>query len=96
MAATLNQLYRHWRLLTERDVARAQAQGGQVRAAARNGRLAVLAGSVTALVIATLAGSSLGFLNKAACRAGGLVARDAWAQVVPFQVQVSPKKPSTP
>jgi uncharacterized membrane protein len=69
-AATLNQLYRHWRLLTERDVARAQAQGGQVRTGARTGRLAVLAGSVTALVIAALAGSSLGFLNKAACRAG--------------------------
>lgn len=34
------------------------------------GRLAVLSGSVTALVIASLAGSSLGFLNKAACRAG--------------------------
>jgi uncharacterized membrane protein len=42
-----------------------------VQAGTRNGRLAVLAGSVTALVIASLAGSSLGFLNKAACRAGG-------------------------
>jgi uncharacterized membrane protein len=69
-AATLNQLSRHWRLLTERDVARAEAQGRQVRAGARNGRLAVAAGSVTALVIASLAGSSLGFLNKAGCRAG--------------------------
>jgi uncharacterized membrane protein len=69
-AATLIQLYRHWRQLTERDVARADAQGGPAWAGARTGRLAVLAGSVTALVIASLAGSSLGFLNKAACRAG--------------------------
>ncbi|MDQ2874342.1 MAG: glycosyltransferase 87 family protein [Actinomycetota bacterium] len=51
-------------------MARAETQGGQVRAGVRSGRLAVLAGSVTALVIASLAGSSLGFLNKAACRAG--------------------------
>jgi Glycosyltransferase family 87 len=69
-AANLNQLSRHRRLLTERDVAQAEAQGGRARAGSRNGRLAVLAGSVTALVIASLAGSSLGFLNKAACRAG--------------------------
>jgi uncharacterized membrane protein len=34
------------------------------------GRLALLAGSITALVIASLAGSALGFLNKAACRSG--------------------------
>ena len=33
-------------------------------------RLAVASGSVTALVIASLAGSVLGFLNKAACRGG--------------------------
>ncbi len=33
-------------------------------------RLAVAMGSVTALVIASLAGSALGFLNKAACRGG--------------------------
>jgi uncharacterized membrane protein len=33
-------------------------------------RLAVLAGSTTALVVASLAGSALGFLNKAACRGG--------------------------
>jgi uncharacterized membrane protein len=52
-------------------VAQAEAQGKRVQAGTRNGRLAVLAGSVTALVIASLAGSSLGFLNKAACRAGG-------------------------
>jgi hypothetical protein len=69
-AATLNQLYRHWRLFTERDVARAEAPGGQLRTSARSGRLAVLAGSVTALVIASMAGSALGFLNKAGCRAG--------------------------
>ena len=51
-------------------MARAEARGGQAVAGARSGRLAVLAGSVTALVIASLAGSSLGFLNKAGCRAG--------------------------
>jgi len=51
-------------------VAQAEAQGSRVRAGARNGRLAILAGSVTALVIASLAGSALGFLNKAGCRAG--------------------------
>ena len=34
------------------------------------GRLALLLGSATALVIASLAGSALGFLNKAACRGG--------------------------
>jgi uncharacterized membrane protein len=34
------------------------------------GRLALWAGSVTALVLASLVGSGLGFLNKAACRAG--------------------------
>jgi uncharacterized membrane protein len=33
-------------------------------------RLAVVAGSTTALVTASLAGSALGFLNKSACRAG--------------------------
>ena len=33
-------------------------------------RAALLAGSTTALVIASLAGSLLGFLNKAACRSG--------------------------
>jgi hypothetical protein len=69
-AATLIQLYRHRRLFTERDVARAEAQGGRLWAGTRSGRLAVLAGSVTALVTASLAGSALGFLNKAGCRAG--------------------------
>jgi uncharacterized membrane protein len=33
-------------------------------------RVAVLAGSTTALITASLVGSALGFLNKAACRAG--------------------------
>jgi hypothetical protein len=33
-------------------------------------RAAVLVGSMTALVLASLAGSSLALLNKAACRAG--------------------------
>src|SRR5215475_54267 len=40
------------------------------RSALGGGRLAVLAGSVTALIIASLAGSALGLLNKEACRAG--------------------------
>ena len=33
-------------------------------------RAAMLAGSTTALVLASLTGSALGFLNKAACRSG--------------------------
>src|SRR6266487_2423159 len=33
-------------------------------------RAAMIAGSTTALVLASLAGSALGFLNKAACRSG--------------------------
>jgi hypothetical protein len=44
--------------------------GAPVRPALSSGRLALWAGSVTALVLASLAGSGLGFLNKAACRAG--------------------------
>jgi uncharacterized membrane protein len=48
-------------------VAQAQARGSQSRS---GGRLAVAAGSASALVVASLAGSALGFLNKAACRAG--------------------------
>jgi uncharacterized membrane protein len=51
-------------------VARADAQSRPASARAGNGRLALAAGSVTALVLASLAGSSLGFLNKAACRGG--------------------------
>ncbi len=46
----------------------------QAARGAHQGRLAMLAGSVTALVTglvtASLAGSALGFLNKAACRSG--------------------------
>ncbi|HEY6277625.1 MAG TPA: glycosyltransferase 87 family protein [Streptosporangiaceae bacterium] len=38
--------------------------------AARRGRLALLAGSTTALVTASLLGSLLGFADKAACRSG--------------------------
>jgi uncharacterized membrane protein len=46
-------------------------EGGQARRPPRwAGRLASLAGSTTVLVIASLAGSALGFLNKAACRSG--------------------------
>ncbi|MGH3275989.1 MAG: glycosyltransferase family 87 protein [Streptosporangiaceae bacterium] len=51
-------------------MARSETRGERIRATARDSKLAVTAGSVTALVIASLAGSSLGFLNKAACRAG--------------------------
>jgi uncharacterized membrane protein len=51
-------------------VAQAGAQDSPAAAGARGGRLALAAGSVTALVVASLAGSGLGFLNKAACRAG--------------------------
>ena len=56
--------------MTEHAVTEAEAHGRPARSALGGGRLAILAGSVTALVIASLAGSSLGFLNKAACRAG--------------------------
>jgi uncharacterized membrane protein len=38
--------------------------------ATRQQRAAMIAGSATALVIASLAGGALGFLNKAACRGG--------------------------
>ncbi len=57
-------------------MASAQVPGSDVRpedgsgGVTGSGRLALLAGSVTALVIASLGGSALGFLNKAACRAG--------------------------
>jgi uncharacterized membrane protein len=63
--------------MTERDTMGAKAGdrgagrvGGQPGPAAWRGKLAVVCGSVTALVIATLGGSALAFLNKAACRAG--------------------------
>jgi len=56
--------------MTEHDSAEA-ASGPPAAAAARPWhRAAMLAGSTTALVIASLAGSLLGFLNKAACRSG--------------------------
>jgi len=51
-------------------VAGAQAGEGVRRPAPAYGRRAILVGSATALVTASLAGSALGFLNKAACRAG--------------------------
>jgi uncharacterized membrane protein len=56
--------------MAEHAVTEAEAHGGAARPALGSGRLAILAGSVTALIIASLAGSALGFLNKAACRAG--------------------------
>lgn len=57
--------------MAEREVvARASEPGGDGGKAPRTGRLALLAGSATALVIASLAGSVLGFANKAACRSG--------------------------
>jgi len=56
--------------MTEHDSAE-PASGPPAAAAPRPWhRAAMLAGSTTALVIASLAGSLLGFLNKAACRGG--------------------------
>jgi uncharacterized membrane protein len=57
--------------MTEYDGPPATGQRGRAGLdVTRQGRLAVLAGSITALVIASLAGSALALLNKAACRAG--------------------------
>jgi Glycosyltransferase family 87 len=53
--------------MTGPEVARPGTRGGSVSS---TGRLAMLAGSTTALVTASLAGSALSFLAKAACRAG--------------------------
>jgi uncharacterized membrane protein len=61
--------------MTERDRG-TMASGPPAVAGARPGvppwqrRAAVVAGSTTALAVASLAGSALGFLNKAACRGG--------------------------
>jgi len=57
--------------MTEHDNAE-PASGPPAAAAPRpwQHRVAMLAGSTTALVLASLAGSLLGFLNKAACRSG--------------------------
>src|SRR6266851_7836474 len=59
--------------MTEREVAEAGSGPAGTEAGERGAwrsRLAVAAGSTTALVTASLAGSVLGFLNKSACRAG--------------------------
>src|SRR6266851_438140 len=59
--------------MTEREVAEAGSgpAGTEAReSGAWRSRLAVAAGSTTALLTASLAGSALGFLNKSACRAG--------------------------
>src|SRR2546430_12825357 len=63
--------------MTERETTGAQTglpgTGPEPRpagGASWRGRLALVAGSTTALVLASLAGSALGFLNKAACRSG--------------------------
>jgi uncharacterized membrane protein len=62
--------------MTERGSANATAGPPPGEDAVRSGlagwrqRAALVAGSTTALVLASLAGSALGFLNKAACRAG--------------------------
>src|SRR6266566_619698 len=63
--------------MTERETTGAETRlpgpGPQPRPAGAGpwrGRLALIAGSTTALVVASLAGSALGFLNKAACRSG--------------------------
>jgi uncharacterized membrane protein len=45
-------------------------EGAGTSRPAWTGRLAMLAGSTTALVLASLLGSALGFANKAACRSG--------------------------
>ena len=57
--------------MTEHDAARRGARAASARpvAAARR-RVAMAAGSTTALVTASLAGSALAFLSKEACRAG--------------------------
>ena len=47
-----------------------QGQDGGATGSVRWPRAALLAGSTTALVTASLSGSALGFLNKAACRSG--------------------------
>ncbi len=52
-------------------MARPGTHGADLRSRpAPSARLALLAGSVTALITAGLAGGALGFLSKAACRAG--------------------------
>src|ERR1700724_3475926 len=59
--------------MTERDVGGGGPGPAGLEATgsgAWRSRLAVIAGSTTALVTASLAGSALGFLNKSACRAG--------------------------
>jgi uncharacterized membrane protein len=63
--------------MTERETTGAEAglpgTGPEPRSAGEaswRGRLAVIAGSTTVLVTASLVGSALGFLNKAACRSG--------------------------
>src|SRR5215472_6694979 len=49
---------------------RPQPRPGAAGAAPWRGRLALIAGSTTTLVAASLLGSTLGFVNKAACRSG--------------------------
>ncbi len=57
--------------MTEREMARPGTQGdGPGSRSWPPGRLAMLAGSVTALLTAGLAGGALAFVSKAACRAG--------------------------
>jgi uncharacterized membrane protein len=57
--------------MTDREVARPGPRGGDAAPwLSGRGRLALLAGSVTALLTASLAGSALALLSKAACRAG--------------------------
>jgi len=57
--------------MTDREVARPGTGGGDAAPwLSGRGRLALLAGSVTALLTASLAGSALALLSKAACRAG--------------------------
>src|SRR5260370_33626562 len=58
--------------MTEREMARPGTQGdGPGSRSWPPGRLAMLAGSVTALLTAGLAGGALAFVSQAAFRAGG-------------------------
>jgi uncharacterized membrane protein len=56
--------------MTGREVAPSGMRGDGARLPAGRGRLTALAGSVTALILASLLGSALGLANKATCRAG--------------------------
>jgi len=56
--------------MTEHDAGRSGTHRHRLQPLAARRRLAIVAGSTTALVSASLAGSALSFLSKQACRAG--------------------------